>query len=234
MELNLKNPIIAALDVDSLDECLRLADQLNGLVGAIKLGPRLLMRYGGVLVQKISQFTPVFVDNKYLDIPSTMEAAVRATFESGATLATVHAWAGPEALTRLAKLEMELNQTRPFKILAVTVLTSFSQDTLPEVLRGTPIQSQVLDLAKTVVHSGLSGLVCSPKEVGDVRSLAPNAFLVTPGVRLPGGDLGDQKRVETPRSAISKGASAIVMGRPLLSAKNISEEVEKVLKDIQF
>ena len=111
------NPLMLALDVDQAEVAVEFAKRLDGKLGAIKIGPRLVLRYGADLISKLATFAPVFVDNKYLDIPNTMEAAVRASFDAGATFTTIHAWAGPEALARLSKVEAELNSKRPFKIL---------------------------------------------------------------------------------------------------------------------
>ena len=229
----LHNPIIVALDVDSAEECLSLAETLRGRVGAFKVGPRLMVRYGADLSSRLAQLGPVFIDNKYLDIPSTMEYAIRASFAAGATLATVHAWGGPEALTRLAQVEAELNQTKPFKILAVTVLTSFSSETLPPGLRERAIDKQVDELASMTLSCGLSGLVCSPQEVAALRAKSSSAYLVTPGVRLATDDRGDQKRVETPGEAIKRGASALVIGRPIIAAKDPVEAAERMLASIK-
>jgi orotidine-5'-phosphate decarboxylase len=162
-----------------------------------------------------------------------MDTAIRASFEAGATLATVHAWAGPEALARLAKVEAELNRQRPFKILAVTVLTSFTQESMPPGLQTTPIAEQVNNLARMVINSGLMGLVCSPLEVAALRSLSAEAYLVTPGVRLPETGLGDQKRVETPARALRSGASALVIGRPIVDAADPVEAAERILESIK-
>lgn len=230
----LKNPLIIALDVDSAEECFRLSDLLGKHAGAFKVGPRLCMRYGAELVTKLAKQAPVFVDNKYLDIPSTMDAALRATFEAGATLATVHAWAGQEALTQLAKTEKELSAKRPFKVLAVTVLTSFTEETLPPTTLKQSIATSVEMLAKLTLESGLSGLVCSPHEVQSLRALNKNAFLVTPGVRLLTDDVGDQKRIETPEQAMKKGSSALVVGRPIIAAKDPVEAAERVLASIRL
>jgi orotidine-5'-phosphate decarboxylase len=212
------NPLIVALDVDSENEALALAQDLGDIAGCFKLGPRLIYRYGASLVQKIARETPVFVDCKYFDIPSTMVSAVRASFEAGATLVTVHAMAGKEALAELAKLESELNTQRPFQILAVTVLTSFSQEGLPSVLRDQPIASHVLDLATLVKESGLSGVVSSPEELEILKDL--DLAMVTPGIRFSEEDKGDQKRVLNPAQAIAAGASAVVVGRPIIANPN--------------
>lgn len=231
---NLNNPLMLALDVDTADEALRLTRLLSGKLGAVKIGPRLLVRYGGELVARIASNAPVFVDQKYLDIPNTMESAVRATFDAGATYATVHAWSGREALERLAKVEHELNQIRPFKILVVTILTSFTEQTLPPGLSQGSVDQHVSRLADLALQSGLTGIVCSPREVAALREKSKDAFLVTPGVRLPTDALGDQKRVETPEAAIRLGASALVVGRPIVEAADPLEAVERFLTSIRM
>lgn len=227
----LRNQLIVALDVDSAEECFALADQLRDVAGAFKVGPRLCMRYGAQLVTDLAKRAPVFVDNKYLDIPSTVEAAVRATFDAGATLATVHCWNGSETLAKLAALERELNGKRPFKILAVTILTSFNESTLPPGFARTPIADSVHALAKLAIDSGLSGIVCSSHELTKLATLG--GYYVTPGVRLPTDDVGDQKRIETPEAAIRLGASALVVGRPIIAAKNPLEAAHNVISSIK-
>ena len=231
-----RNPLIVALDVDSREACLRLARALASRAGAFKLGPRLLVREGQAIVREISAFAPVFVDNKYLDIPNTMESAIRATFDAGATLATVHAWAGREALTRLAGVEAELSSRRPFRILAVTILTSFDQLGLPPPLQNYPIDGQVIGLADLAVESGLSGIVCSPLEAANLRARHPRAFLVTPGVRaesLALAENDDQKRAMGPRQALQAGASALVVGRPIVEAHDPVAVAESFLRAIE-
>jgi orotidine-5'-phosphate decarboxylase len=231
---SLTNPIFVAVDVDTAEQAMNLVRQTRAFVGGFKVGPRLSLRYGETLLKEIARHGNMFIDNKYFDIPSTMEAAVRASFELGASFCTVHAQAGPEALTLLADLEAELCRQRPFRILAVTVLTSFKQDTLPQVSRAMPIAEQTQVLAKLAIDCGLSGIVCSPDEVETLRRQHPNAFLVTPGVRLSHEDRGDQKRVSDPVTALKRGASALVVGRPIyeslepaLAAKTYYEEIQK-------
>lgn len=230
----LTNPIFVAVDVDTAEQAMELVRQTRAFVGGFKVGPRLALRYGETLLKEIARHGNMFVDNKYFDIPNTMEAAVRASFEVGASYCTVHAQAGREALSLLAEVEEELCKIRPFRILAVTVLTSFKQDTLPSVSQGMPIAEQTVALAKLVTDCGLTGLVCSPEEVESLRAKFPQAYLVTPGVRLSGEDRGDQKRVADPVTALRRGASALVVGRPIydslepaLAAKTYYEEIQK-------
>ena len=96
----LKNPLILALDVDTTDDALKILDHVQDLLGGIKVGPRLVYRYGASFVTELAERAPVFVDNKYFDIPSTMVAAVKASFDAGATLVTVHAMAGGRSTDR--------------------------------------------------------------------------------------------------------------------------------------
>jgi orotidine-5'-phosphate decarboxylase len=231
---SMTNPLFVALDVDTVEEALALVKETRAFVGGFKIGPRLSLRYGEPLLKELSRHGSMFVDNKYFDIPSTMESAVRATFEVGASFCTVHAQAGSEALKRLAEVEEELSTKRPFRILAVTILTSFRQENLPSVSQNMPLAEQTLALAKLTLDSGLTGLVCSPDEVENLRAHFPQAYLVTPGVRLSHEDRGDQKRVADPITALRRGASALVVGRPIYespeparAAKTYYEEIQK-------
>ncbi len=217
----MKNPLIVALDVDTDQEALKLAQDLQDVVGGFKVGPRLCLRYGFDFVRKLSQLGPVFMDNKHFDIPSTMESAVRASFDAGASLVTVHALSGREALQLMAKVEKELNQIRPFRILAVTILTSWDQQSLPENMQSKPIAEHVLDLAKMVFESGVSGIVCSAHELELLKNI--DLYKVTPGIRFELEAVLDQKRVMGPRDAIKAGSSALVVGRPIIAAKNPKE-----------
>ncbi|WP_253696365.1 orotidine-5'-phosphate decarboxylase [Bdellovibrio bacteriovorus] len=217
----MRNPIILALDVDTRDQALKIADDLSEIVGGFKLGPRLCLRYGMEFVKEMAQRGPIFLDNKHFDIPSTMEAAVRASFEAGASLVTVHALSGDEALKRMAAVEKELQSQRPFKILAVTILTSWDQASVPGNMKEQPIAQHVTDLVNLVSSSGLSGVVCSPHELDLLQNR--DLYLVTPGIRFSMQDSGDQKRIMGPKEALRKGASALVVGRPILESNNIKE-----------
>lgn len=220
-EIRLKTPLIVALDVDDLYTVRTLVDQLQDVAGCFKVGPRLMYRFGEKLVADLASRAPVFVDCKFFDIPSTMEASVRAAFEAGATFVTIHALSGRDALARMAEVEKELSAQRPFKILNVTVLTSWEENSLAENFVKKPIREHVEMLADQVRGNGMTGIVCSPMELDLLRDRG--LFMVTPGVRLATDEKGDQKRVLTPEDAITKGAKAFVVGRPIIGAKNPKE-----------
>lgn len=216
------NPLIFALDVDTESEALKLVDEVHDLVGGFKIGPRLNLRYGNEIVKKIAQQAPVFVDNKHFDIPSTMEFAVRASFEAGASLVTVHGLSGREALQRMAELESELNAQRPFRILGVTILTSWTRESFCENFKNQTIPEHVLSLLKTLNEAGLKSLVCSPLELEMIQEYEKQSgssfFKVTPGIRSDLDLNQDQKRVMNAQDALELGSDLLVVGRPILQA----------------
>lgn len=226
------NPLCVALDVDDKDHAFRLAEELGDIAGGFKVGPRLILRYGPEIIKNIARFGPVFLDMKYFDIPSTMVSAVRASFDAGAKLVTVHAQAGIRALSDLAKLEEEYSKTGPVKILCVTILTSFDAATLPGILKSQPIDQHVLELVKLVNMSGLTGVVCSPHELETLNDFK-NMYFVTPGIRgaeqtaTALASIQDQKRVMSAKEAVALGANGIVVGRPIIEAKSPREEAAK-------
>ena len=217
----LRSSLMVALDVDDLMRVHQLVEDLEDVVGCFKLGPRLIHRFGEKLVREISNKVPVFVDCKFFDIPSTMEASVRSCFEAGASFATIHALCGPEALEAMARLEEELSKHRPFKILNVTILTSWDEDHLVANFQKLPILDHVKLLVDQVRKAGMDGIVCSPRELSELP--ADQLYCVTPGVRLGGDPKSDQKRTLSPTEAFAAGAKAIVVGRPIVDAKNPRE-----------
>jgi orotidine-5'-phosphate decarboxylase len=222
-----RNPLCLAVDVDTREQALGLVSDLKDLVGGFKLGPRMIHRYGSEIVGEIARSSPVFVDCKFFDIPSTMLAAVQATFDAGASVCTVHAMAGGEALKALAELERKLNQQRPFRILAVTILTSWDEQSFPSIFKTQPISQHVQQLARLVATSGLRSVVCSPEEI---TLLAPEKlFLLTPGIRLPTDEAGDQKRIMGPKEALALGSSCLVVGRPIVAAAKPREVAQHFL-----
>lgn len=226
----LKNPVIFSLDVSSLQEADKWIGLLGAKVGAIKLGPRLVLQASSDWVRDVSRVAPTFIDCKFFDIPSTMEASIETCFSLGASIVTVHALVGGPTLKKLAKLESQLRQERPFLVTPVTILTSHGQEDLPPNFNAESLADQVLALAKVVKSSGLSSIVCSPHEAGQMKSLG---FLpITPGVRLSDSARGDQKRVQTPAQAMASGAWALVVGRPLLQASDPQLTLSQILQQI--
>lgn len=225
----MKFPYFLALDVDEKDKALAMAQDLSDCVGGFKVGPRLSFKYGASFISELAAYGPVFVDNKYYDIPSTMKASVRASFLAGASFCTVHAGSGSVALREMAELEEELSKIRFFKILAVTVLTSFDESNQPAHWKEIGISEQVKALALDVKKSGLRGIVCSPHEVAALKALCPEFFLVTPGIRDDFQDnKDDQKRTMSVEAALSAGSNALVIGRPIVRADSPRDAALKI------
>ena len=210
--------LIVAFDLPSGKEALALAARLPGLKWA-KHGPVLLVRDGGgnaVLREFAARGIRVFLDLKWHDIPNTVVAAVTAARELGVAMATVHCLGGRtmlEAAARAAGPELPL--------VGVTVLTSHDAADLESVLgRGVPdIGFESERLARAAVHAGLRGVVASGQEVGLLReALGPTPWIVVPGVRMPGDAAGDQSRTVAPKEAVQRGATHLVVGRPITAA----------------
>ncbi|MEX2533089.1 MAG: orotidine-5'-phosphate decarboxylase [Nitriliruptoraceae bacterium] len=205
--------IAVALDVDTLDEALRLAKQLTGHVGWFKVGLELFGAYGPDAVRRIATFGNVFLDLKLHDIPTTVERAARQVAQLGAGLLTVHAGGGETMMRAACDGFGDAG-----KVLAVTVLTSLSDTDLHAIgCDGADIQ--VVRLAALASASGVPGLVCAPRDLTRVRAaVGDTVMLVTPGIRLSGSAVDDHARSASPRDALRDGADLLVVGRPITRA----------------
>jgi orotidine-5'-phosphate decarboxylase len=121
----------------------------------------------------------------------------------------------------------------PPKLVAVTTLTSLSQEDFTDLGIARSVSEQALALGELAISSGIDGMVTSAHEAGALRKKFPQALLVTPGIRMPGGDVGDQKRVATPAFAVQQGATHLVVGRPILQADNPATVAAAVFADIK-
>ncbi len=172
----------------------------------------------------------VFLDLKLHDIPNTVAGAVRSATQAGASLLTIHAGGGPAMMAAATKAAAAPGAPR---LLAVTVLTSMDVHELAAVGITSSPAEQVLRLARLAQQAGINGMVCSAEEVGILRAeLGKEILLVIPGIRPIGSDIGDQKRIATPTIAIERGASMLVVGRPITRAADPAEAAQSILKEI--
>jgi orotidine-5'-phosphate decarboxylase len=228
------NPLIVALDVPTLDEAEDLARRLEGQVGYLKVGLELFGAHGPDAVARIRRHAPVMLDLQLHDIPTTVGRAARRLGALGVALLTVHASGGADmvaaAVEGLAAGTPASNG--PARVLAVTVLTSMSDDDLASV--GMPSASeQVPALAKLAVDAGAPGLVCAPRDLDAVRDIVgTDPLLVTPGVRPAGSDDDDHARAATPRDALARGADLLVVGRPVTRADDPAAAARSILDDL--
>jgi len=232
LEIPLHDRLIVALDVSTRADAQKLAGQLQGVCRWVKVGLELYLAAGNGIVEELArQGFSVFLDLKFHDIPNTVAGAVRSAASTGASLLTVHAAGGPAMLAAAA--EAAAGAKNSPRLLAVTVLTSMDKSQLAAVGIATSPLEQVLRLAQIAQTSGIHGLVCSAEEVSALRrKLGPEVYLITPGIRPAGSEIGDQKRVATPTAAILAGATALVVGRPITHAADPARAARAILDEI--
>jgi len=210
--------IIVAFDLPSGKEALALAAKLPALRWA-KIGPVLYVREGPALVREFqARGVRVFLDLKWHDIPNTVAGAVSAARDLGVSLATVHSLGGH---AMLAAAVQAAGGAVP--LLGVTVLTSHDASDFSQVLgRGVPdLGFEAERLARTAVQAGCRGVVASGDEAGLLRgALGPEPWIVVPGIRPEGSGSDDQRRAVTAGDAIARGATHLVVGRPVTQAKD--------------
>lgn len=235
--MGVKDRIIVALDVDSLDKAKVLVESLAPHVGCFKVGLELLTAVGAPQVVEFvhSLGGQVFFDGKFDDIPNTIGGATKAVAGLNVKMFNVHASAGIEAM-----MAAVANKGQSL-VLAVTVLTSLEENNA-NLIFGGPSKARVLQFARDAKLAGCDGIICSPQELellGKQKELG-GLMKVTPGVRPEWAAAGDQKRIMTPAEAIKAGATALVIGRPITkppteigspvdAAKRIAEEIATVL-----
>jgi orotidine-5'-phosphate decarboxylase len=224
--------LIVALDVPDAKSAMRLVAELEGNCNWFKIGLELFIAAGpAVLEPIIARGHHVFLDLKLHDIPNTVAGAVRSAAGLGVRMLTVHAGGGPAMLA--AAKDALAGVYHPPELLAVTVLTSMDAEQLSAVGVNQSPSQQVEMLAKMGLQAGIRGFVCSPREVGALRTLTgPEGVLVIPGIRPAGAAIGDQKRVAGPAEALREGASYLVVGRPITQAPNRAEAATAILKEM--
>ncbi|MCS5588178.1 MAG: orotidine-5'-phosphate decarboxylase [Porticoccaceae bacterium] len=225
--------VIVALDFDSAQSALALADQLDPTQCKLKVGKELFVATGPQLVKSlIDRNFDVFLDLKFHDIPNTVAKAVCAAADLGVWMSNVHASGGSRMITA-AKQALE-QQGSDMLLIAVTVLTSLDNSDLQEVGIDRAASQQVLDLATLSKSCGLDGVVCSAQEAAALkRALGAEFKLVTPGIRLPDSASDDQRRIVTPPQAIQLGSDYLVIGRPITQAQNPMQMLEKINRSLE-
>lgn len=223
--------LCVALDLPTKEENLKLINEIKEYDVWLKVGLRSYIRDGEAFLLDIKKINPdfkIFLDLKLYDIPNTMADAAESIMGLGVDMFNVHASAGKramkEVMNRLSKYEK-----RPI-VLAVTALTSFSEDEFGDVY-SSDIASKADQFAKDANESGLDGVVCSAFESRSIKNITNENFMtLTPGIRPFGEDAGDQQRVADVAFAKEEFVDFIVVGRPIYQASKPSEVVKKILE----
>lgn len=230
-----KNKIIFALDLDRLSEIDRWAELLAHKVGMFKVGKELFTTAGPAAVEAVKRHGgEVFLDLKYHDIPNTVAQAMLAAGRLGVKLANLHALGGPEMMEQAATaVRKQFTDAERPRLLAVTILTSSTQETLQAVGIEQPVEQMVVRLARLAKESGMDGVVASPLEIQAIRAACgPDFLIVTPGVRPAFAAVDDQKRIMTPAEAVKAGADYLVIGRPIAKAADPVQAAELIVDEI--
>jgi orotidine-5'-phosphate decarboxylase len=221
--------LVLALDVTRGSDALALLDRLPALRW-VKVGSILMTREGPGLLRKLrDRGLSVFLDLKWHDIPNTVAGAVTSARELGATMATVHTLGGKAMLEAAA-----VAAGGELALVGVTVLTSHDALSYGQALgrKRVDLPAEVERLARVAQETGLHGVVCSPKEVSLLRQyLGPDPHIVVPGIRRGSDDAADQVRVASAEEASRNGATHLVVGRPVLQARDPAEVLEELMKE---
>ncbi len=228
--------LIIALDTADKEKALTLAQNLSPAVKWMKVGLELFTAHGPGIVEELrKRGFFVFLDLKFKDIPNTVRHAVENAVKSGANMINVHASGGPKML-EAAKQGLEHAACAGEKplLLAVTVLTSMTNADLG-LPPGGCLTDTVLSLANATKKAGLSGVVCSGFEVKEIKARCGEDFIcLTPGIRLPGADKHDQRRVMSPAQVVRAGADFVVVGRPVAHAKKPLQIVHTIYEQLSL
>ena len=221
--------IIVALDVPKKREALELVEKLRDQVSFFKIGLQLYTAEGSEIVRAVLVTgAKVWLDLKLYDIPNTVARAVESASNLGVRMLTIHLSGGSEMIRTAVDARAD-----DMLLLGVTVLTSATEETLRETGIPDKVDNQVVRLARLGVEAGIDGVVASPREIKMLRrEFGDKIKIVTPGIRPPGSEVGDQKRAMTPREALDAGADYLVIGRPIVAHSNPREAAKRILEDL--
>ncbi len=231
------SPVFVAIDTTDIAAAKQLIDSIAPITGAIKLGLEFFTAHGPQVAAELTPpKTALFLDIKLHDIPNTVAGAITAACKLAPYCITIHT-SGGEAMLKTARdaadaAAVKLKVPRP-KLMGVTVLTSLLDDDLKVIGQITPVDNQVRRLALLAQDCGLDGVICSPHELRDLRTLCgPDFMLISPGIRLAGANNDDQRRVMSPGEALAAGADYLVIGRPITGAQDPAQAAADILASL--
>ena len=226
----MESKIILALDTTKINEALRITEEVKDKIFTVKIGLEMWNYFGKDCVKKFNQIgiNNIFLDLKLADVANTVKKSILALDKINFEYLTVHSFGGNEMIRNAKEAAKQLNPN--LKILAVTLLTSINEAELKSMKINNKVEDLVLSLAKN--SSEADGFIVSGMESKILRENFPNHLLFTPGVRMPGDDLHEQKRVVSPLGAL-KYSDKIVMGRSLMKG-NVKENLEKVAASLKI
>ena len=224
--------LIVALDVPDRSSMLETLSRMPEEIAWYKVGLELFCAEGPTILDPLRERgASIFLDLKFHDIPRTVGHAVARAADLGVDLMTVHAAGGRAMLEEAAQAAARCSS--PPKLVAVTTLTSLNEDDFSDLGIQRTLSDQALALSAMAIEAGIDGMVTSAHEAQVLRTQFPDALLVTPGIRMPSGDVGDQKRVATPSYAVGQGATHLVIGRPIVQANDPAHAFACMREELQ-
>ena len=142
---------------------------------------------------------------------------------------TLHANSGEDTIKTVVKSAKKINSK--IKILLVTVLTSISNSSIKKIGHTRPIRELVKKQANLAKLCRCHGIICAGSDLKFVKKIFKGE-IITPGIRLKGDSIGDQKRVMGPKDAFKNGSSALVIGRSITKG-NIKNNILKLIDEIK-
>ena len=225
--------VIIACDFNGKEQLFNFLDNFKEEKLYLKVGMELFYAGGNEIVKEIKKRGhKIFLDLKLHDIPNTVKKAMAVLSALDVDMVNLHAGGGSIMMKYALEGLTRADGTRPL-LIAVTQLTSTNQELMTEeLLIDKPLDEVVMSYALNTKNAGLDGVVCSPLEAGKVHNVCGKEFLtITPGIRLAGDSVGDQKRVTTPAMARELGSDYIVVGRSITGAENPVEAYRKCVKE---
>ncbi len=225
--------VVVALDFDDETKALNFINKVQPSDCALKVGKEMFTHFGPDFVKTlVDKGFNVFLDLKFHDIPNTVAKAVSAAADLGVWMVNVHASGGLKMMEKAKEALIPYGEKAPL-LIAVTVLTSMSEEDLLGLGITKSPAEQVLHLASLTQKAGLDGVVCSAQEAQMLKTTLGQSFkLVTPGIRPAGSQVDDQKRIMTPEKAVAIGVDYLVIGRPITQADNPHEVLQMINRSI--
>ena len=228
------NNIFIACDTPSLSKIKKIINltKNSSLNIGYKFGLEFFnSKHGRSFISKLPKQHMVWLDLKLKDIPNTVSSSIHSLKDlTNVHYLTIHASGGIEMLKAAKRAAAKTN--KKLKILAVTVLTSFSEKSIKQTGHTKTIKKIVIQQASLAKKAKLDGIVCSGHEAKSIKTICKKMQIITPGIRLEGDSKGDQQRVMTPSQAFQNGATGIVIGRSITNG-NIKKNIQKLIASIK-